>query len=153
MDLRNLEFPSFYYVYSRLPRHGVGGVHVFHECLPTSSTKTYPKVTIFSTGRRGGHPVAPTISGRCGRRLPRQCVSGRARLPGMSAYVCHKNSIENIALYKSASIARSNLPLQNKPALNLAHWAGSCWSLLLNKKKRFERGRACGLRRRAEKHD
>ena len=55
MDLRNLEYSLFYYVYSRLPRNGVGGVHVFHECLPTSSTKTYPKVTTFRKGRRDGH--------------------------------------------------------------------------------------------------
>ena len=65
MDLRNLKFPSFYCIYSRLPRNGVGGVHVFHECLPTSATKTYPKVTTFRKGRRDGDPVAPTISGRC----------------------------------------------------------------------------------------
>ena len=28
----------------------MGGVHVFQECLPMSSTKTYPKVTTFRKG-------------------------------------------------------------------------------------------------------
>ena len=79
MDLRNLEFPSFYCIYSRLPRNGVGGVHVFHECLPTSSTKTYPKVTTFRKGRRDGHPVAPTLSAQ---KAPfEDCVLGGRGLP------------------------------------------------------------------------
>ena len=79
MDLRNLEFLSFYCIYSRLPRNGVGGVHVFHECLPTSSTKTYPKVTTFRKGRRDGHPVAPTLSAQ---KAPfEDCVLGGRGLP------------------------------------------------------------------------
>ncbi len=70
MDLRNLEFPSFYYVYSRLPRNGVGGVHVFHECLPTSSTKTrgvsYSAVFILGQNTSRPLPALPDPS----RTLP-----------------------------------------------------------------------------------